>query len=102
MLGERRPQALEISPAKRDWAATGAPSRRVREPDERLALLSFEELDKRREPLLPRALRKRELLDQLRLPPRCRRLSFHAVNVAGKPSRVCAGFVSELRLRLGA
>ena len=82
---ERRRQrrALRRAPARsrsrsRARSVTGPrraePLGRVREAHEPLAAGRLEQLDDRREALLARALRERQLLDELRRAPGCRRL----------------------------
>ena len=53
MLGERRAKALEIPSTQGDRPAPDAATRRVRDPDERLAPLGPEALDDRGETPLP-------------------------------------------------
>ena len=57
VLGKRRPQAFEVTGAKRDGPATRSAGRRVGEANELLSLATRKELDDDGEPLLARALR---------------------------------------------
>jgi hypothetical protein len=72
MLGQRRPQTLEVTRPQRDGPAPGRTVSRVREADEPLALLCLEQLHQRREALVTRALLERQLLDRVRRTPRRR------------------------------
>ena len=74
MLRERGAEPFEVFHPQRHGSAARDAVRRVREANEPLALLALEQLHDRREALVARPLRKRQLLDELRSPPGSRRL----------------------------
>src|SRR5205823_11544203 len=99
-LGERRvlckpgAEARHVARPKGHRAAAGVAVARVGEANEPLALARLEQLHERREALLPRLLANSDLLDHLRLSPRC---CDHGTSVRGKPSRVCVVALAKWR-----
>src|SRR5215471_7203950 len=83
MLGEGGLQPSDVSLSKSDRAARAAAGARVGEADEPLPLRGLEQLDLRREPLVPGALRDGQLLHEIRRSPRCRRPRRHAEEANG-------------------
>ena len=70
---QRGVQLREIALAQRHRPASGTAVGGVREPHQPLARARLEQLDARREALVARSLRNRDLLQARRLAPRCRR-----------------------------
>ena len=77
VLIELRAKPGDVARAERHRPAARRPTARVREPDETLAARRLEQLHERRESPLARLLPDRDLLDQLRAAPGCRRPACH-------------------------
>ena len=77
VLCESGSQPCHVPFAERHRPASRNAVRRVREADEPLPLLRLEQLHDRREPPSTRLLAERQLLDEIRRSPRCRRLARH-------------------------
>ena len=90
MFGERCAEALEVAAAEGDGASPSRTVGRVGESNELVSVLVHEELDDRREAAVARALLQGELLQDLCLPPGCRRLR-HDPRLEGKSSREARG-----------
>jgi hypothetical protein len=70
MLGERRPEPLEVACAKRDGAASRRSPSRIGEANEFVAFGVGQQLNDRRKALLARTLRNCQLFHHLGLTPR--------------------------------